>query len=239
MQYMASIFETLHLFSISFLVALSVATASVDTPDGRFRVENNMASGLNAEWKRGWISRHHPNRIYRTLRLKGGGWFHSPWSDLLEVSDPTWYDGIMWVEAVCEEENWTHIVMHIPFEESLESKNFEVKFTTDSLYVSFINPESGAKKVLCDRKLHKKIICSESYWDVDVNPFDGAKGLRVVLRKEDEGWLWLAGFKEEELKKFPSDTQGDTVYDLNLRNSSMSNPGKRSAGYHPYRHRRR
>jgi len=195
MQDMASIFETLHLFSISFLVALSVATASVDTPDGRFRVENNMASGLNAEWKRGWISRHHPNRIYRTLRLKGGGWFHSPWSDLLEVSDPTWYDGIMWVEAVCEEENWTHIVMHIPFEESLESKNFEVKFTTDSLYVSFINPESGAKKVLCDRKLHKKIICSESYWDVDVNPFDGAKGLRVVLRKEDEGWLWLAGFK--------------------------------------------
>jgi len=82
--------------------------------------------------------------------LRGGGWSYSPWSDFLQILSPRVYNGIVWMDAMCPDEgNWTHIVMLIPVDEKyLQSKNFDIKFKANWLYVAFKNPDSGSTTVV-------------------------------------------------------------------------------------------
>eukprot|EP00470_Lotharella_oceanica_P012811 CAMPEP_0170185702 /NCGR_PEP_ID=MMETSP0040_2-20121228/37255_1 /TAXON_ID=641309 /ORGANISM="Lotharella oceanica, Strain CCMP622" /LENGTH=184 /DNA_ID=CAMNT_0010432191 /DNA_START=82 /DNA_END=636 /DNA_ORIENTATION=+ len=167
-------------------------------------------------------------------RLRGGGGKPSPWSDLLEVSyPPNSYDGVMYMDALdLDGRSWSYVVMFVPVRGdnvTLTSKLTTVRIQRTWIYVSVTDPSTGNTRVLLDRQLHQPIVPDDSYWDIEKNPFDNdVKGIRLVLAKQHNLWLWLAGFKEEELQRYGRDGNGPAP------DRSFANKNKRSAKYIPY-----
>jgi len=66
------------------------------------------------------------------------------------------------------------------------------------------------------------VLTEDCYWDIEKDPNGETNGLRIVLKKLDYNWLWVAGFKEEERKNFPEAQQG-----VHQRYTSAGKPEKR------------
>ncbi|GAB5357562.1 hypothetical protein AAMO2058_000384900 [Amorphochlora amoebiformis] len=171
-------------------------------------------------------------------RLRGAG-MTSPWEDFEELTTPIGqYGSVYYMDAIPNEDaDWTYEVMFIPLDDNpVIAKNVNVTIRRNWLFVSYQREGSSNATVLCDRQLHRTVTVEDSYWDVD-RFFDARKGIRVCLRKEDATWIWVAGFKEEEIRKF-GQKEADLFDGANVYRKPPLEPKKRTR-YQKYRGVRR